>query len=357
MITAKDYFAGGAGGWDLAAHELGWSIEGFECDENARLTRAAAGLKTSEISDVREITARPGEAEVQVASPPCQPFSLTGNGAGRRALDAIFAIVASYRDGHPLGFTQACALTGDERTALVIEPLRLALEGRPAFIAWEQVPAVLPVWEACADALRRRGYSVATGILNAEQHGVPQTRMRAILMARGDGATAKLPAPTHSRYHSRTPERLDSGMLPWVSMADALGWDPESYVISNYGTGGDAAKRGTRAATQPSATITSKADRMRVVLRNGNQERACIRPIDAPAGTLYFGKRANWVAWQSGTETRKITATEAAVLQTIPARHPFQGGKSAAMLQIGNAMPPRLARAILTELTSGWGLA
>lgn len=347
MITAHDYFSG-AGGCDLAARDLGWAVEGFEINEEARLTRAAAGLKTSEITDVREIETRPGEADAQLASPPCQSFSLTGSGVGRRALDAVLDVITSYRDGHPLTYARACAIIGDERAALVVEPLRLALQGRPTFIAWEQVPTVLPVWEACADVLRRNGYSVAVGMLNAEQHGVPQTRRRAILTARRDGVPASLPAPTHSRFHTRTPERLDVGVMPWMSMADALGWDPESYVISNYGTGGDPSNRGTRAAAVPSAPITSKADRMKVVLRNGNQEKACVRPIDTPAGTLFFGKRANWVAWQSETEIRKITAVEAAVLQSFPGTHPFQGGKSARMLQIGNAIPPGLARAILS---------
>lgn len=48
----------------------------------------------------------------------------------------------------------------------------------------EQVPAVLPVWEAYAAALPYEGYSMDCGLLRTEEYGVPQTRKRAVLMAR-----------------------------------------------------------------------------------------------------------------------------------------------------------------------------
>ena len=38
----------------------------------------------------------------------------------------------------------------DPRTLLVLEPLRWALALTPSWLAWEQVPGVLPLWEACA---------------------------------------------------------------------------------------------------------------------------------------------------------------------------------------------------------------
>lgn len=240
-MIADDYF-GGAGGWDVACEILGIQITGYEIMDEARRTRAAAGLKTSEIIDVREVTTEPGAVDLQIGSPPCQSFSMAGKGAGRRALEAVLEVVTSYRNGHPMAYAEAAALMGDERTALVVEPLRLALEGRPMFIAWEQVPTVLPVWEACADVLRRNGYSVVTGCLNAEQYGVPQTRKRAILIARRDGRHAHMPTPTHSLYYGRAPERLDPGVHKWVSMAEALGWGmterPYPTIACSRTTGG-----------------------------------------------------------------------------------------------------------------------
>lgn len=43
----------------------------------------------------------------------------------------------------------------------------------------------------------------------------------------------------------------------------------------------------------------------------------------------------------------KITTDEAAAIQTFPAGYPWAGGRTAIGVQIGNAIPPRLARAVL----------
>ena len=203
-VTAVDLFAG-PGGWDVAARELGIRTIGIELDHFACATRRAAGLATVEGSVTDH---RPGEfgADGLIGSPPCQSFSIAGNGSGRRSMDEVLAAVKSLE----LDTTHNLH-TADPRTALVVEPLRWAMmafdETLPfRWIVLEQVPTVVPVWEACAEVLRRLGYSVVVGTLNAEQYGVPQTRKRAVLIARLDDE-ALMPAPTHSRLHSRDPRR------------------------------------------------------------------------------------------------------------------------------------------------------
>jgi DNA (cytosine-5)-methyltransferase 1 len=413
-LNARDCFSG-ARGWDIAAEALGWDIAGVEIMTEARQTAAAAGFKAAAVDDVRDVIPRRGEYDVEIASPPCQSFSMAGAGLGRHSLDAVLTVIESYRGRRPLTHEQAVGLTGDERTALVAEPLRIVLGGRPMFVAWEQVPTVLPVWDACAEILRCRGYSVATGVLNAEQYGVPQTRRRAILVARRDGGTATLPAPTHSRFHVRTPERIDPGMQRWVSMAEALGWPSGVGVVSNYGSGGDPANRGVRASWHPAATVTSKVDRNKVVraeknmgsgmvqrhgkrrgretsqpafciranagggepggfrwvLRNNTSAKAGMRDVEEPAPTVYFGARLNTATWQlrrtdgqsvpnndpiwtrGAVARRPLTVEEAAILQSFPVGYPWQGCKTKQFLQIGNAIPPLLAHAILTTMTEG----
>lgn len=308
--TAVDLFAG-PGGWDLACDRLGIGSLGIEFDDAAVQTRQAYGLPTIH-GDVRDYG--PADfpwAEGLIASPPCQTFSTAGNGAGRKALDKVFAGIDALAAGEmPPAFD-------DERTGLVLEPLRWALDGKFKWLAFEQVPTVLPVWEKMAEVLRDNGYSVATGILNAEQYGVPQTRRRAILVAKLGGPVG-LPTPTHSRYYSRTPEKLDAGVLPWVSMAEALGGLGAEGLRSNYGTGGDAANRGFRAAGSPAPTLTGKADRNK-----------------------WAGPPA---------EFRSITQAEAATLQTFPADYPWQGTKGKQFQQIGNANPPLLAEAVLAAV-------
>jgi hypothetical protein len=164
-----DLFAG-PGGWDVAARELGIEVTGIEFDAAACATRRAAGLVTIE-DDVRNYGPKMFEAEGLIASPPCQTFSRAGKGGGYRALsDVLQAVkmIEADRDHRPSGL--------DEKTALVLEPLRWALQAidldKPyRWIALEQVPTVEPVWEAVDEVLERVGYNVFHGKLHAEQFG------------------------------------------------------------------------------------------------------------------------------------------------------------------------------------------
>lgn len=456
-ITALDLFAGT--GWGVACQRMDIDENGVEIMPEAIATREANGMKTvfHDVWDGLEDPFIVPVHRMQIASPPCQAFSMAGHGAGRKALDDVLSAVYEglYTDYAEL--REFARQMGDERIALVLTPLAYAHEWRPEFIAWEQVPPVLPVWEACATVLREWGYSVETGILNAEQYGVPQTRRRAILVARRDGVKVALPTPTHSKYYSRTPEKLDEGVLPWVSMAEALGWgnrdwdlchgvqkhsarrpmsepagtvafghDAASVGFAQAGVGDHLALRDAKATgdfhritaedaallqsypmgrgltDRPSPTITgggietggaepiaklaryTEAEGWRgskerlspaeaatlqsyppygdnTVFRNGNQANAARRSIDAPAPTLHFGQRSNKVEWMAheaagdvAASGQRITANEAATLQTFPPR-PFvwKGSKSKQFLQIGNAVPPLLAQAILSALLEG----
>src|SRR5690606_31808086 len=236
---AIDLFAG-PGGWDVAARDLGLDVLGIEFDHAACETRRAAGLPTIE-GDVRDhrLMPTPGTGG-PTPPPPGQRFSPGGKGAGRAALGDVLTGVKTLAARQHF---DASAFS-DERTGLVLEPLVWALTAIDAvrpfqWIALEQVPTVLPVWEAYAEVLRAEGYSVATGNLHAEQYGVPQTRKRAVLVARIDGE-AKLPTPTHSRYYNRSPEKLDDGVLPWVCMAEALGWGMTARPSMTVTGGGSA---------------------------------------------------------------------------------------------------------------------
>ena len=162
-----------------------------------------------------------------IGSPPCQSFSRAGKGEGRRALDNVLAAMNALQEDPSTDHWASVPVT-DERTKLVLEPLRWTLLLRPRWTLWEQVFTVLPVWEAGAEVLRDAGYSVVTANVTAETYGVPQTRRRSILLARRDGYEARLPAETHTKYRQKGPREDEAGVLkPWVSMADALGWgDP-----------------------------------------------------------------------------------------------------------------------------------
>jgi DNA (cytosine-5)-methyltransferase 1 len=303
---AVDLFAG-PGGWDIAAAALGLHVTGIEFDSAACETRQAVGLHTIR-GDVRAYgPADFPEARGLIASPPCQTFSMAGKGAGRKALDQVLGLVESMA----MGLRPDVESLSDERTGLVLEPLRWVLDavrsGRPyGWLAFEQVSTVLPVWQAMAEVLRGVGYRVAVRNLHAEQYGVPQTRKRAVLVARY-GRPVSLPTPTHSKFHTRDKSRLDPGVRPWVSMAAALGWDcsdsvgfprladaAESVTLD----GVDYRARDLRSASDPSWVVTEKARSWnRWQLATGTRERATQRTLGEPSPTLAFGHDAGSHVW------------------------------------------------------------
>ena len=311
-----DLFAG-PGGLDVAARWLGLSVAGIEWDENACATRRAAGLETLQ-GDVR--AHGPSEfprATILTGGPPCQTYTVAGAGAGRRALSQVLTFITRMAGGDDV--TTELAALEDERTGLVLQPLRWALEAHRAgspyqVIVFEQVPAVLPVWEAMANVLESLGYKTTTGVLHAEEYGVPQTRRRAILIASLIHVPV-LPAPTHHRFRSNAAvvSPNEPVLLPHRSMGETLERLDRFVLVSNYGTGGDPKARGRRTSNEPAFTVTGKVIRNRLFSDEGELER--------------------------------LTVSEAGRLQTFPADYPWSG-KDVAQ-QVGNAIPPRLAAHVL----------
>lgn len=377
----------------------------------------------------------------------CQTFSQAGQGEGVKELAALHSAIEACRDG----WVRPERAWADARTPLILEPLRWAWAVKPEWIACEQVPPCLPVWEHMADVLRAWGYDAAALKLSSEQFGVPQTRLRAFLLAHREGV--RFPTPTHQRYrHGEAqgaaeecqPSLLGPGLLPWVSMAEALGWEPGSRAwdrrVGGYAAdaeaipddrpaptvtltngrdvwrqtrdSGPAEEREPRELTEPSYTIRaagsgkhpsgvklvgnnsiggeglaerdgaepaltvgSRADLWR--LRVSNQEKGAARPLNAPASTVFFGQRLNearWVTERPATtiagdprvfeptdhhkpggqseDAVRITLSEAAVLQSFPPDYPFQGTKSRRFRQVGNAIPPLMAKAVFEAIGS-----
>jgi len=269
-----DLFSGGRG-WDVGGAELGLDPLGVEVDDAACATSIAAGFRTLRADVAALDPADFAPVWGLIASPPCQAFSMAGGGAGRRALSAYEEAIERWLEGKPPSREELDEACEDPRGHLVLEPLRWTLALRPTWVVLEQVEPVLPLWEAMAVGLRRLGYSVWTGVMRAEQYGVPQTRRRAILIARCDGVDARQPPPTHQRYIAprhrtrqmeplfeapdagRIVERAEEHLLPWISMAEALGWGMTArptHTVTAGGTsggGGAAASQHGRPATAP----------------------------------------------------------------------------------------------------------
>lgn len=340
-----DLFAG-AGGWSQGIKLLGLHDVGIELDVYACATRASAGHLTirADVASYPPGVVRYGTKQHigLIASPPCQDFSVAGKRAG----------IEGYRG------------------RLIYEVLRWTRDLQPEWIACEQVPPCLGIWQDYARIMRDTwGYHVWTGILNAADYGVPQIRKRAILMASRTRFNA--PVPTHTERP--TDDVFGSGLAPWVTMAEALGWGlsarPATTVQATSGHGGP----------RPLDGGGRSRDIYKRALKGGmwSNNNRLYDPESEPAPTVAFGKDAAGWAWtrpsttvtgrpgvqqapgwrtdaddhmQDAEGSIRVTIPEVSVLQSFPADYPWQGTKTRQFQQVGNAIPPLLAKAIVMEL-------
>lgn len=374
-----DLFAG-AGGWEEGARTIGHHgpVVGIEHDTAACRTAVAAGHPRIR-ADVTTYPTGPfvGRTAGLIASPPCQAWSMAGNRKGEADRTNCHALADRMAAGDD---DTTWTAWEDERSPLVCQPVRWVRDLHPEWVALEQVPPVASLWEHFARILRGWGYSVWTGDLLAADYGVPQTRLRRILMA-SRVRTVTPPEPTHAEHPTGTDLFGGDGRALWVSMADALSWSDADTVKYPRGQG-ITERHGDRepwTSTEPAPTVTTKA---RCWLRMGNQANSAVRHITEPAPTVLFGHRANAVDWwhtrpattvvgsycpdvisapgyrtsvsqQNAEGGVRVTVAEAGILQSFRPDYPWQGSRTRQFLQVGNACPPKLAAHVLAALGVG----
>jgi DNA (cytosine-5)-methyltransferase 1 len=347
-----DLFAG-AGGWEEGLRPLRLSALGIEWESWACKTAQTAGharlqadLSTLDPQDFAPVWGL-------VGSPPCQAYSTAGKRLGAFDKPLVMACAHELAAGND---TRAARLIEcrDRRSLLTVEPLRFALALRPRWLALEQVPGVLELWSLFAQLLAGRGYHTAIGVLRAERYGVPQTRRRAFLLAALDGPV-ELPAPTHRSYDARRRETppCERRLRPWVSMAQALGCDAGGLVQTNNQTNGGRRPRGlSRPLLAPAHTLDTASASW--TFHNRRRRPVCPRGADEPATTILARGQLSWVhsavrpdAPERSEGAVRVTVAQAAVLQGFPADYPWQGSRCRQFQQVGNAVPPPLARRVL----------
>jgi len=378
----------GPGGWSEACRTLGIPELGIELDAAACKTRAAAGHRTVR-ADIAAfpVTQLAGRVRGLIGSPPCTTFSAAGDQAGNALLELLAGLIRDMFAGNDTREDHrklmAETLTASEwasdvaepkrsakidqaviSAALVAEPARYIHACRPEWVALEQVPAVLPLWQVYAAELRRMGYSAWTGKLNSADYGVPQTRERAILIASRVREVWR-PEPTH--YDARKGAQLWG--TPWVSMAEALGWGATERPGVSVTAGGTSTGGAEPFGHRGRDALEAERDAGRWALRMGNQPNAGVRslpmpapamaferddtPLTAPAPTISAGTHGSGprITWVDDQESVRISVEEAAALQSFPRGYPWQGTKTKRFEQVGNAVPPLLAEHVLAMAT------
>jgi len=305
MLEVVDVFCG-AGGLSLGLRQGGIIVRagldaGLHCIATYR--RILTGTDGT-IADVRTLKAKDILRHVRfkdnlvlAGCPPCQMFSQLH----RRKLR------------EPLG---------EEFTAY----LRLLWSVRPAYVVFENVPRIVDredAWGALTERLDRLGYHYASRVVTADHFGVAQRRRRLVLVA----ARTPIEIPAPSVVEAKT-VRDAIGHLPNV--------DPN---IPNH-------------VTMNLSQLNH--ERIRLTRPNGGKSKPSRMPFDDSYGRMEWDRPAptittRCVSFSNGRFGhpkfhRAITVREAACLQGFPEDYVFEGGIKETARQVGNAVPPPLAR-------------
>lgn len=187
------------------------------------------------------------------------------------------------------------------------------------------------------------GYDLTFGVLNAADFGVPQKRLRFVLIGSRGGKGIHLPRPTHA-------ERPTAGRQRWATLRDALKSLHESHPLhSNYTAGFEAlfdqVPPGSNWRALPPALQRSA---MGNAFDSGGGKTGFFRRLswDEPAPTIVGKPNRKSCALCHPDQTRPLTVRECARVQGFPDDWQFAGGMHRQYLQVGNAVPVGLGEAV-----------
>lgn len=344
-LTFIDLFAG-CGGLTKGFEDAGFKVVGFvEHDKSAAETHKAnfpnselLGEDITKINDSRilEIKNKIGEVDCIIGGPPCQGFSLMGK-----------------RNGH------------DPRNSLFLDFLRFTKIIQPKCIVLENVRHLLSMKnsdnEKVSEAIMKKfseiGYDLEYKLLNAQEFGVPQFRERVFFIGYRKELNNKIgfPEPTHgdSFQTSLSGKRLK----PYVTFRDAtkdLEWlesgeksktdlfhvavdHPERVIkwLKNVPEGQSAHKNEDSKLRPPCGYNTT-------------YQRMIFDKPSATIGTVFNQISSHHTVHPKAT--RSITTREALRCQTFPDNFKWKGTMTSIRKQIGNAVPPLLAKSVAEEI-------
>lgn len=369
--TVIDLFAG-AGGLTTGFHLAGFqSLCAIDINKKA-LTTYKHNYPVTRIvhEDIRTVNPKNlrvslglqrEELTAMIGGPPCQGFSRN--------------IPASYR------------YLNEPRNQLYQTYLEFVKEFRPLYVVMENVPEILKAYngtitEEITEQLELIGYKVASASLNAAYYGVPQTRARAFFLACLDGIIPTFPTSTHfgdirsdfrcTKLNSQL-SVLEPMTSPIITVRDAIGdlpaleagqeYKDESYPYNHQTNYQELMRDGSTKLVNHVARNLSSIQIARVRVLKEGQDARDLPPELAPK-KHYSGAygRLNWdrpartiTKWVfhpgSGrffhpAQNRTITIREAARLHSYPDNFHFLGTYTDMAAQIGESVPPLLAKAI-----------
>jgi DNA (cytosine-5)-methyltransferase 1 len=184
------------------------------------------------------------------------------------------------------------------------------------------------------------GYSVAWGVVEASDYGVPQRRQRAVLIGIRLGDPCFLPPPTHGE---------SSGLQRVRTLRDGLRGLRGNSPIQPL----SARKREVFELIPPGGNWRNLPDDMRRQTMGkayvaGGGKSGWWRRLswDAPSPTILGMPDHSSTALIHPDETRCLSVKECAALQSFPRWASFHGRPRSQYQQVGNAVPPLLGEAL-----------
>lgn len=291
------------------------------------------------------------DIDLVAGGPPCQPFSRAGRAKIRSLVDQ------GVRDRN------------DQRKELWRSFVRVVRALRPRTVLMENVPDMaiaddLAVIREIAQMLEQDSYSVDYRLLDAWRYGVPQHRKRFILQARRDGVALNWPKPVHRIVTvfdaigdlPRLGEGIGARQMSYQSdnqseFAKMLSKERRSQFVYDHMTRPVRADDREAFSLMTSKTLYSDLPqhlrRYRSDTFVDKYKRLAWDDLSRTI-TAHIAKDGYWYIHPE--ENRTLTVREAARIQTFPDHFRFSGTRSDAFRQIGNAVPPLLARSVATCL-------
>lgn len=336
----------GAGGLDLGTEQAGYVVTAAverNRDAAATMEKNFSHLHSPVIqADILDVPTskiinaaglRPGQRpDLLVGGPPCTPFSKSGFWLDwkRAGLDPDASLLQAYT--------------------------RVLAEARPRAFVLENVYALTynnkasrPAYERLLREIDEAGYSFATKVLNAADHGVPQARPRLFVIGVPKGEKVPdHPEPTHGGSW----ERRHSGHAdqPHVTTGEALAGlvsdpEPEEVVRGQYGPllpgvpPGENYLHYTEERGHPEPLFKWRSRYWSFLLK--------LDPAK-PSPTIQAqpGPNVGPFHWDS----RRLRVAEMKRLFTFPDDFDLVGKRASIQAQLGNAVPPLLARRVVEQV-------
>lgn len=377
---------GAPGGLALGFHMTGrYNILAcVDSDEVALNTYFENFPKTKIIADrVENVTvkkllgaagAKRDEIDLMMGGPPCPGFSIVG-----RVKIASLVRTGKWNNvnnDHP-------RFIDDPRNILYREFVRLVRGLEPKFFVMENVFGMLShngggtVKQIVKD-FNRIGYRTDWRILNAVNYGVPQRRKRIFFIGNRLGLPNPFPAHTHHLFgEGPNDKKLGGAVTVWDALGDlprihqGEGREPDRYGRKPFSRYQRWARRHSKYVFNHIARGHSKRD-LKLFLHMGEgmkwkdlpsrlrrmygyrddvfQDKMKRLLRNRPSWTVTAHLAKDGYMYIHPTQDRSITVREAARLQSFPDTFVFRGARSSQFHQVGNAVPPLLARAVADEI-------